>query len=202
MLFLSFCTQLLTFFGTRSTHQTKFLNTNASIATVHLWYTACSLFTVTAVLLVYMSLLYQFKVGSHHCVIGDHLKVVHILVIIIGVELLISSSCLFYYIGKCGTNFVTAVYYFSGTKIRYIKQVMNFIVLIYVHIFCKLIIFICTPGSINIWIWSLYGVLYLLIVFTIQFFYVCMRDESDNFYTWDLAIKTTQTEVFALLEKC
>ncbi|XP_065902661.1 transmembrane protein 192-like [Dysidea avara] len=53
--------------------------------------------TVTAVLLVYMSLLYQFKVGSHHCII-DHIKAVHILEVIIGVELLISSSCLVYYI--------------------------------------------------------------------------------------------------------
>ena len=69
----------------------------------HLWYTCdihhyLCLLTVTAVLLIYMSLLYQLKVG---CVIGDCIKTVYILWGIIGVELIISSLCLVYYIGEC-----------------------------------------------------------------------------------------------------
>ena len=80
-----------------------------------MWYTQSSWYTcdiphylcllaVTAVLLVYMSLLYQFKVGFRRCVVGDRIKAVHILEVIIGVELLISSFCLVYYIGElmCG----------------------------------------------------------------------------------------------------
>ena len=101
-----------------STGMFMYYTFNASITTIHL----CSLFTVTAVLLVYMSLLYQFKVGSYYCIIGDHFKVVHILEIIIGVELLISSSCLVYYIGKYGTNFGTVVYYLNNAKSRYVKK--------------------------------------------------------------------------------
>lgn len=56
--------------------------------------------TATAVTLVYTSLLYWLKVGSDSCIIGDHVKAIHILEVIVGVELLISLSCLLYYIGE------------------------------------------------------------------------------------------------------
>ena len=57
-------------------------------------------YTATAVTLVYTALLYRLKVGKYSCIIGDHVKAIHILEIIIGIELLISISCLVYYIGE------------------------------------------------------------------------------------------------------
>jgi len=56
--------------------------------------------TATAVILVFVSLLYWLKISSNYCIIGDHVKAIHILEIIVGIELLISLSCLLYYIGE------------------------------------------------------------------------------------------------------
>ena len=60
----------------------------------------CYAYVATAIILVYTSLVYRLKVGKHTCFIGGSVKAIHILEVIIGIELIISISCLLYYIGK------------------------------------------------------------------------------------------------------
>ena len=82
-------------------------------------------YTATAVTLVYTSLLYWLKVGRYSCIIGE-VKAIHILEIIIGIELVISVSCLLYYIGELYVIIITflficCVFYYNITIFDHIR---------------------------------------------------------------------------------
>ena len=67
-------------------------------------------YIATAIILVYTSLVYRLKVGERTCIIGGRVKAIHILEIIIGMEMIISISCLLYYIGKSHHYNVCSLY--------------------------------------------------------------------------------------------